>query len=200
MNTSFEPKKLVGTQACRTVLDRLKALYDEMDREYESVAGQYGFHCSGCTDNCCLTRFHHHTFIEYIYIYTGFQTLEPPVQKQVRQRAHEVCLATESADLKGETPHIMCPLNMAGRCRVYAHRPMICRLHGIPHELRRPGRDTVYHTGCDECTQLTKGKAYIPFDRTPFYIHMARLEKEFRQEIGIQLRIKMTVAQMIETF
>jgi hypothetical protein len=91
----------------------------------------------------------------------------------------------------------MCPLNQAGRCTLYAHRPMICRLHGIPHELHPPGRPPQQGPGCEEflrCCGRTAGRA---LDRTPLYAELARLESEFRRKMALSYRVKMTVAEML---
>ena len=37
----------------------------------------------------------------------------------------------------------------------------------------------------------------IRFDRTPFYLEMARLEKQARLVTGVSDKIKMTVAEML---
>ncbi|MCU0590907.1 MAG: hypothetical protein MUC57_05475 [Desulfobacterales bacterium] len=94
----------------------------------------------------------------------------------------------------------MCPLNEAGRCGVYAHRPMICRLHGIPHELHPPGRAPQapqLGPGCAEFHRLCGRAVYHPFDRTPLYAELARLESEFQQALGPRRKIRMTIAEML---
>ena len=47
-------------------MERLKAIFTDMDREYSRAAEHYGFDCNACTDLCCQTRFYHHTYIEYL--------------------------------------------------------------------------------------------------------------------------------------
>ena len=116
------------------------------------------------------------------------------------ERALEVCRQHEEGDKKGESIRVMCPLNSEGMCLLYTHRPMICRLHGISHELRRPGRDIGFSPGCGEFSEFTIGKDYFTFDRTPFYIKMAGLEKEVNETFGPRDKIKLTVAQMISEF
>ena len=41
---------------------------------------------------------------------------------------------------------------------------------------------------------------YYPFDRTPLYMEMAALEKQFKAESGINQKVKMTIAEMIMTY
>jgi Fe-S-cluster containining protein len=184
-------------ETLRIYFDRLRLIFDDMDREYSKAAAHYGFRCNGCDDNCCLTRFHHHTYLEYLFIREGFDKLEPPGRHLIQAKAQAVYRQTLQADKKGTAVRLMCPLNDAGLCRLYHYRPMICRLHGIPHELKKPGRPVVYGPGCSTFDEQCSGRPYYKFDRTPFYFEMAGLENEFMQAAGLTGRIKMTIAQMI---
>jgi len=179
---------------------RLKRLFDSMDKKYQEAADYYGFNCMGCEENCCLTRFYHHTLLEYLFIYDGFKTLDREQQNKIKHRAAEVCRHTDLADEKNQPVRLMCPLNSDGMCLLYAYRPMICRLFGIPHELQQHGMEIVYHPGCDVFSEQCSGKRYFKFNRTPFFIKMANMELELRQTVGIRQKIKLTVAQMIKTF
>ncbi|GBC62368.1 hypothetical protein DENIS_3340 [Desulfonema ishimotonii] len=171
-----------------------------MDQAWETAATHYGFHCDGCADNCCLTLFYHHTWLEYLCIREGFEALLPDVREAVTARAAEVRVNVGEAEKTGQPLRFMCPLNTDGLCQIYSHRPMICRLHGIAHELHPPGRDVVYGPGCGAFTAQTDGMDYFRFDRTPFYVAMSRLESELKAALGISDRIKMTIAEMIGTF
>jgi len=73
-------------------------------------------------------------------------------------------------------------------------------LHGIPHELQQPGGGWMQASGCDAFTTQFQGKPRFKFDRTPFYLDMAGLEKELRQVLGMPIKIKMTVAEMIRSY
>jgi len=181
-------------------MDRLRALFSDMDREYGRVAARHGFYCQGCEENCCLTRFHHHTLAEYLYLWNGFRELPEPERQSVRRRAENVIRQTAELENKGEPVRIMCPVNVDGWCRLYPRRPMICRLHGLAHELRRPGGGAVRGPGCDLFTRTAGDKPYIPFDRTPFYTEMARLEQSLRASLPASERVRMTVAEMIVRF
>ncbi|MDO9112077.1 MAG: hypothetical protein Q7U40_15565 [Desulfatirhabdiaceae bacterium] len=176
-------------------LDRLAAIFRKMDERYDETAGKYGFVCSGCEDGCCKTRFYHHTLIEYFYLKSGLESLPSKDRMMFHSRALNV-------NSKCETPFapasgVMCPLNESGRCRLYEHRPMICRLHGIPHELNHPSKGRAKGPGCDEFVIQCGKKPYIPFDRTPLYLELADLEKTFRQKTGLSIKMKMTIAEMI---
>ena len=182
------------------LLKRLASLFGQMDAAYTAVAGQYGFQCHGCADNCCRTRFYHHTLIEYLYLMEGMNALDADAAREIHLRARQVCKKMADADRQGKTFFMMCPLNRDEQCILYSHRPMICRLHGIPHELRRADGSVVKMPGCDaffsQCRD--RGKTdYIRFDRTPLYRQIAMLERELRLATGVDEPIKLSVAQML---
>lgn len=179
---------------------RLEALYADMDKAYEASAAAYGFSCTGCKDNCCLTRFHHHTLAEFAYLEKGFGTMAQADRQAAACRAGEVLARYEAAETDGAPPRAMCPLNGNQRCLLYRYRPMICRMHGIPHVLRAPGRQPAFGTGCAAFTERCRGRRNDVFDRTPFYRQMAALENEIRSAVGFAGKIKMTIAEMVLLF
>lgn len=183
--------------AAKPFLDRLKGLFCEMDRAYDTAAARYGFECSDCADNCCLTHFYHHTYAEYLYIQAGVSKLGPQQRRRVLKRASDVVKQAEAADRKHHPLRLMCPANAAQRCLIYAHRPMICRLHGVAHQLISPRGETLEGPGCEEFSVRCAHKAPRPLDRTPFYLALSRLERDLRQRLGVNAKIKMTVAEMI---
>lgn len=176
-------------------------LFAQMDKAYEAVAGRLGFVCRGCEDNCCRSLFFHHTLVEYFWLRSGFSALPDAQQGLIRSRSIQV--AAEQAEAEGrmadDTRHPMCPLNIEGRCSLYRHRPMICRLHGIPNELRHPSGRIQTGPGCNAFYRLSNAgdPDGIRLDRTPWYTALAQLEKRLRTRAGSNARIKMTIAQMI---
>ncbi|MGM0452296.1 MAG: hypothetical protein ACQERN_03920 [Thermodesulfobacteriota bacterium] len=190
-------RKLQNIAGSAGFFDQLRALYADMDRAYDAATAAYGFSCAGCTDNCCRTRFAHHTHVEYLYLLAGFDALAQQTRTGIRKRAAEYAREMEAADATGQTLRLMCPLNEGGLCLLYAHRPMICRLHGVPHEFSPPGRGRVYGAGCVQFESQCGHQPYQRFDRTPFYMKMADLEKRFKESAGISDKIKLTVAQML---
>jgi len=180
-------------------IDRLKQIYVAMDSAYNRAADHYGFVCDGCRDNCCRTRFYHHTIIEYAYLVEGLRTLNSEKQHEVKSRALIVVDETTRANDSGAAVRRMCPLNFDELCILYSYRPLICRLHGIPHELQKPGQKAAYGPGCETFDRRCSRQNYFKFDRTPFYRDMAKLEQEVKQALGFEEKIRMTVAQMILT-
>ncbi len=190
-------KDRTATPVYAAFMDRLKPIYAAMDYAYHRAADVYGFVCDGCRDNCCRTRFYHHTIIEYICVTEGFDTLTPEKQNAVRLRALTGTNETAGAENSRTAVRLMCPLNFDELCILYSYRPMICRLHGIPHELHKPGQNPVYGPGCEAFDRRCGGKGYFKFDRTPFYRQVALLEQEARQTLGFAGKFRMTVAEMI---
>jgi hypothetical protein len=181
-------------------LDKLIVIYAEMDRAYDLAAEHYGFKCIGCDDNCCLTRFYHHTCLEYLFILKGYRSLDNGKRAEIKNRAMEVIAEYSAVYKKEGVLRQMCPLNFDGACILYPYRPLICRLHGIPHEFRTPDNRIIHAPGCDAFSRQHGVKEYFKFDRTPFYARMARLESELKQTLSGVNKLKMTVAAMIESF
>ncbi len=173
----------------------LEDLYTQMDQAWNSVAAAYGFQCNGCEDNCCQSLFYHHTQVEKSYLKLGFNSLPPELRQTVLERSQKYIDITFQSSDDHQSKKIMCPVNEQGQCLLYHYRPMICRLHGLPHELCRPGGLPVKGPGCNagNFNQLE----YIRFDRTPFYAQMARVEMNFRTISGDNSKIKETVAHML---
>lgn len=172
-------------------------LFTNMDEAFELAAGKAGFVCKGCEDNCCRTLFYHHTLMELLYLRSGLAAVPPVMQHRLKVRAAEVHRQMNALVRRGETARVMCPLNEKGRCVLYAHRPMICRLHGIPYELRRPDGRMPTGPGCDDYYIQCGHSNRVRLDRTPLYTAMADFERRLREQLGFIRKIKLTVAEMI---
>lgn len=166
-----------------------------MDNTWNHIASGYSFQCNGCQDNCCRSLFYHHTHIEKTYLLHGFNSLNIRRKKRILDSAAEYYNRTFNHTGDIQSLGIYCPLNENGLCLIYQYRPMICRLHGLPHELGRPGYQTVRSPGCN--SGGFSDKKYIKFDRTPFYQKMAQIEADFRKDIKTETKIKESVAQML---
>ncbi|MCG8684624.1 MAG: YkgJ family cysteine cluster protein [Desulfobacterales bacterium] len=176
----------------------LSDLFRDMDNAWDDVASQYEFKCNGCKDNCCLSLFFHHTHVEAAYLAHGFSSLPDEEQKEIAVKAEKYCKETFSLGRDAAAPvskKIACPLLNDGKCRLYQFRPMICRMHGLPHELHKPGPQIIKGPGCD-AGKFDRHK-YVPFDRTPFYRRMAGIEMDFRTQTGATGKVKKTVAQIL---
>jgi hypothetical protein len=74
---------------------------------------------------------------------------------------------------------------------------MICRLHGIPHELRRYDGRVIKGPGCHLFDALSGGEASRRLDRTPYYQRLAQLEQGLRRHIEAPIRLHMTLAECL---
>jgi Fe-S-cluster containining protein len=178
-------------------LERLRRSYAAMDAAYAQAAAAYGFVCDGCVESCCRTRFHHHTLLEYLGLRAGLDQLPDERRAQLRDRAAAFVEQNAHDRAPGPEERPFCPLNEEGRCVLYVHRPMICRLHGIPHELHPPGRAPRLGPGCDEFHRRCGRPVYHCFDRTPLYTELAQIESELQRVLGQRRKIRMTIAEMI---
>ncbi len=190
---------MTNSEAMKQIhFDKLAELYSEMDNLYCSVTEKYDFQCCGCKENCCYTRFFHHTLIEFNYLMHAFATLTRETKDTIITKALNLEEKVKSLP-ENKTVRIMCPLNHKGKCLLYHARPMICRLHGIPHELTNPKTGKRIHPGCDQFDNECGAKEYITFDRTTLYVKLANLEKEVRQHEKLTGNPKRTIAQMLIT-
>jgi Fe-S-cluster containining protein len=171
-------------------LAQLQGLYSHMDHRYSELADRSGFNCRGCEDNCCRTLFYHHTLVEYLYIREGILALGEDAKEKVLRISRDVSSRPDAG--------LFCPLNENGRCLLYFYRPMICRLHGLAHELRRPDGTVHRGPGCAAFDAMSTGTPSVSLDRTGFYWELSRLEKEVRSAFGVFQKIRMTVSQMVE--
>ncbi len=126
-------------------------------------------------------------------------TLDVEMQDRVKLRATDIVHTIEKARDNRGAIRLMCPLNVDTRCILYTYRPMICRLHGIPHELKKPGQPGIKGPGCGTFDSRCGQQPYISFDRTPVYRDMATLEQDVRRSMDFTAKIKMSVAQMIRS-
>lgn len=181
----------------RTVYRRLAALYDTMAAAYAKAAPA-GFTCAGCARNCCTSYFQHHTYVEWLYAWEGLNALPEETRESYVARARENVRLCLEATARGETPKVMCPVNDEGRCGLYQHRLMICRMYGVPNMLM--GRSGLQRfPGCPTAMDLLAGDANAPIvDRTPLYRELARLEMEFMGSRKSQLpKVDLTLSEMI---
>ncbi len=178
-------------------LQALATLYAEMEAAYDKVATLLDFSCNGCPDNCCDSYFQHHTYIEWAYLREGFQALPAEGQADYQDRARSALALYREALARAERPQVMCPINDNGRCGLYQHRLMICRLHGVPASMTSPNGQQHQFPGCFRCQELTEGRTNVTtMDRTRFFKTMVSLEQAFLGGRTLP-RIKMTLAEML---
>lgn len=177
----------------------LKRLYAQMEADYNRVAQRIGLDCQECPDNCCVSYFQHHTYIEWAYLWHGLQHCSADQRARFLHKAQEYLEQCELARQRGERPEVMCPLNEEGRCAVYSYRLMICRFHGVPNQVRMPNGALRQFPGCVICRQHTANMIHPPvLDRTPAYIQLAELERKFIKTHSAHLsKVDLTLAEML---
>ncbi len=176
--------------------EKLNMLYIKMDNAYDEAASHYGFECNGCEDNCCKSFFYHHTYIEKDYLLSKAKDFSHDQRVSLKKSAGLYLDEISQGSIEKKNKPV-CPLNSNSKCILYNQRPMICRLHGIPHHLKIPGREIQKSPGCNAGSPLFNLTTYYSFDRIPFYKKMAEIEKEYKNSISKTSKIKQTIAHML---
>lgn len=176
---------------------RLGDLYRRMEEAYIDSARAAGLSCDNCADNCCTTYFQHHTHVEWAYLWRGLNGLSGARRDALRERAGRYIDEVRVSLAAGARPSAMCPLNEGGLCALYAHRLMICRMHGTRNVFTLPDGSTREFPGCARFTALPGAKNAPALDRTPFYRELAALEMEFLRRHGPLPRANLSIAEMI---
>jgi Fe-S-cluster containining protein len=133
-------------------IQRYVELVRRADRLFETVARQHGslLNCKPGCDDCCSVFFQL-SLIEAFFVSGMFrQELETTVQERVLARAEQsgslfhqatVMLAgmegTDREELSEAAAKlkIPCPLIEDHGCVLYEHRPITCRLYGVPQKI-----------------------------------------------------------------
>ena len=179
---------------------KIADLYRRMEQAYDLVAQQLDFTCQDCPDNCCDSYFLHHTYAEWGYLWVGLMALEPEHRATIERRAADYAAACEKALARGgERPQLMCPLNEAGRCGLYLHRLMICRMHGVPSSLTFPNGKVQKFPGCFRCQEIVGERQVVPtVERASLFRELVAIEQELLGPQQGQLpKLKKTIAEMI---
>ncbi|HMK34446.1 MAG TPA: hypothetical protein VK463_05220 [Desulfomonilaceae bacterium] len=168
------------------LIPRLAELNRVIDSAYCKAGRSVAFSCEGCDGvKCCTVDLNLHTFIEMLYVRRGFNTLDKTLQETVLERSHAI-VAAKRQDALGEAyRNSVCALNFEGSCLIYAYRPMICRLAGIPHHIVRPDGRTIESGGCSRYqNEIQPLHPQLKIDRTNFYREMASIEIDIIKLLG----------------
>jgi hypothetical protein len=187
---------------CR-LLRELEDIYDKLQREYQRVANELNFSCSGCPDNCCDSYFLHHTYAEWAYLWLGLRQLAEEKRQDLVARSMTWLEQSTRAIAAGRRPQLMCPLNEEGLCLLYQHRLLICRTHGVPATLTRPDGQTLAFPGCFRCQEIVAGRSQqeeqpLHVARTELLRKLALLENELLDnKRHLVPKVKLTIAEMV---
>jgi len=185
----------------------LKAAAD-WEAEFDRNKRHYGskIQCRrGCTD-CC-----HHLFqiteLEAAYISQAVKELPPEVRTRLEQRARQYLVDRGALLAKADVPEawgslpppgtrLACPALEDGACRIYSHRPLICRKYGIPlYNPRKPAQlfacELNFRPGEEiDATDLVQ-------IQTTLHDHWADVQAEFNSRGGRRDAKPLTVARAI---
>ena len=137
----------------KEILQEYGALLNGVERWFASCAAidPSGISCgSGCAE-CCRGLFDI-TLLDACYLKCGFDRIEEEKKKAVLKKARQRIKGLQALWPDFSPPYVLnyrpeeeweilmpddeetpCPLlDDYGRCMVYDHRPMTCRLHGLP--------------------------------------------------------------------
>ncbi|RQD61815.1 YkgJ family cysteine cluster protein [Desulfonatronovibrio magnus] len=147
---------------------------------------------NGCTE-CCYALFDL-PLVEALYLNSRFQDVESSVRHQILieadkadRKLHKIKkkLAQyhhDGADardvlLKASKEKVQCPLLFDGRCAMYQHRPVTCRLYGIP-------LNTEYGVAACALSGFTQGKQYPTVHMQKLYQELMALSEEIAVSIN----------------
>ncbi len=176
---------------------RLFRIYSGIDDAFREAADHYGFSCDGCEDNCCRTVFYHYTLIEYFGLLEGFDRLPARIRDESMRKGRAYLDKLAQGRGGEEGLDLMCPLNFDGLCRIYEHRPLICRIHGFPGRFDHPAKGSQRFTGCKVFNETCSKEWTHLIDRTPFYVGYPDIEGRLRRALNHTARFRKTIAEML---
>lgn len=153
-------------------MDGLEHLRSKADQAFEKVQQEFPAEISckpGC-DDCCHALFDL-TPVESLAIALAFLDLPRTQRREIRRRAEKAAqqfdrVLEKAMTLSGEErltafsqARIRCPLLKDHKCLLYEHRPITCRLYGIPVAVE--GKARICHLA-----RFQPGKTYPTVDRT----------------------------------
>ncbi|NQT55406.1 MAG: hypothetical protein HQ551_04185 [Desulfobacteraceae bacterium] len=171
-------------------------LMDQADQAFQETRKAHGacIRCERHCSDCCHAMFGLF-LIEAAYIQQHFSKLGTKTREEAilrcgeadrdlerlekRLKAHENDPQMSSYALARE--RIRCPLlDASEECILYPHRPITCRVYGIPTRIQGKGRV------CGK-SRFGKGTPYPTFDLDSIYQSLFSLSKEILKETGADI-------------
>jgi len=177
----------------RDLFQTYEFLADRADSAFREMQGRHGS-CIKCSPRCadCCHAVFGLFLIEAAYIKQQFDTLPPEMKKEILFRIQETerglrrlesKMRTNEGDPEMQaqilaTERIRCPLlNGENECSLYDHRPITCRVYGIPTRIQGKARV------CGKAG-FEKGGSYPTFDLDSVYRDLFELSKELLAGLG----------------
>jgi Fe-S-cluster containining protein len=175
------------------LFDKYKQLVAKGDEAFETIERDHGscVKCKvGCSD-CCHAIFGLF-LIEAAYIQKQFNKLDRKMRREILSNAEKYEKALQKVEERLEThegdpymksyalskERVRCPLlNKDDECIIYPHRPITCRVYGIPTAIQGKARV------CGKAA-FERGESYPTFDLDGCYQELFRLSKELLVQMG----------------
>ncbi|WP_027364439.1 YkgJ family cysteine cluster protein [Desulfotruncus alcoholivorax] len=175
------------------IFEKYELLAAQAEESFNAMQQSYGdcVKCKVQCSDCCSAVFGLFP-VESAYLNYRFHELGEPARKEITSRLEEFekSLAAMQEKIRAcgddtgkineimATQRIRCPmLNDQQKCAIYAHRPVTCRVYGIP---------TIIGGKIHACWKagFEKGKAYPAFDLDKIYRELFQLSKDYLQKVG----------------
>jgi Fe-S-cluster containining protein len=175
------------------LFNEYKQLVAKGDSAFETIERDFGS-CVKCKPQCsdCCHAIFGLFLIEAAYIQQQFKKLDRKVKREIlsnaekyekalqkveeRLQAHEDDPRMKSYALSKE--RVRCPLlNQNEECIIYPHRPITCRVYGIPTAIQGKARV------CGKAA-FESGESYPTFDLDACYKELYQLSKELLVQMG----------------
>ena len=191
-------------------MDEYKELLAKVDAWYRSVKESHPAEvpcAKGCRD-CCIGLFDI-SLADRDLLREGMAAADPAVRKDIEERAAALLARLRELDprlgdtLDGWSPDdvddlcdaagdVECPvLGKGGECRLYAHRPLTCRMSGVP--VVNLAGQPVFPEGCAKCTLKPKDTPRLDCDR------LSRQERKIlKARYPHQSGVTLFIAQAVE--
>ena len=175
---------------------RYEALVDQVSQVFTKVSSEFSeeVKCKAGCDDCCHALFDL-TFVEALYIKEKFDELyNGKARHEITERASTVDRGLAKMKKEAYKRHeagtpddaiieaiskmrVRCPLlGEEGKCLMYEHRPIACRVYGIPTSAAGKGH-TCGLSGFDE------GKAYPTLNMDLVYNRLYKISGDLVREI-----------------
>jgi Fe-S-cluster containining protein len=168
-------------------------LVEKADAAFQKMKEDHGsqMSCEQHCSDCCHAVFGLF-LIEAAYLKERFDRLDPEKKKEALMRCNETERGLKRLEKKIQVhqkdpemvasilsrERIRCPmLDSDQKCVLYAHRPITCRVYGIPTKIQGKARV------CGK-TKFQKGSFYPAFDLDGMYRYLFELSKELLTTAG----------------
>lgn len=174
-----------------SALARYRELAARVDAFFAKVHARHGAEMAcavGCSDCCvgALTL----TPVEAAAIGEGLAALSATARAELAARA------------RAAPPARCAALDDAGRCGIYADRPLVCRSHGVPVRTTPPGKTALpVVSACEKNFAAGAGLAAVApdaiLDQTTLSTVLLAVDSAFAAEVGRPRGERLSLAELL---